>query len=391
MQRVELFGTWKGTGQRRPFSGVNDLPPGERDLALHARLGPGDPAGRQVRSRRRSSSFPRATPNTDLAGQVDGSRGQRLPCRSRPTAPCSSARGVTAQKLAAEAPVGTVVAMRLILKPEWAGMVDAIGGGPAIVRNGRPIFRANEGFSPDQLQPRDPRTGVGQLRDGRILQVVVDGRQPGYSAGMTNFELAQAMVRLGAVTASALDSGGSSTLAFDGKLLNRPSDPGGQRAVKECLCVFYYGVYAPPPSAPVLSPNGDGIDETQALAFKVVRPSTVTATIVGPDHVARVTQTDAERPGRLQAELERPHLRGRLRARRALALDRDRHRRPRPQVDRRPHLLAQQHARLPARARARGRRQAPGVVARFQVAHPARVIVRIETRTGVILRRSSAL
>ena len=46
---------------------------------------------------------------------------------------------------------------------------------------------------------------------------------------MTNFELAQTLVRLGAVTGSAFDGGGSSTLAFDGQLLNRPSDSGGER------------------------------------------------------------------------------------------------------------------------------------------------------------------
>ena len=42
---------------------------------------------------------------------------------------------------------------------------------------------------------------------------------------MTNIELAQTLVRLGAATASGFDGGGSSTLAFDGTLLNRPSDP----------------------------------------------------------------------------------------------------------------------------------------------------------------------
>ena len=226
VQRVQLFGDLEG---HRSAASVQR---GERPAAGRtASRSTRPPGGRRRRrsttpSRRQIASFPPATPNTDLAGQVTGvAANASVPIP--PNGAVLVARGVTAQKLAAEAPVGTVVAMRLILKPEWAGMVDAIGGGPAIVRNGRPIFRANEGFSPAQLQPRDPRTGVGQLRDGRIIQVVVDGRQPGYSTGMTNFELAQALVRLGAVTASALDSGGSSTLAFDGKLLNRPSDPGG--------------------------------------------------------------------------------------------------------------------------------------------------------------------
>ena len=105
------------------------------------------------------------------------------------------------------------------------------------------------------------------------------------------------MVRLGAVTASALDSGGSTTMAFDGELLNQPSDPGGERAVADGLFVFYYGVQAPPPSVEVLSPNGDGVDESQSLSFKVVRRSVVTASLVGPDRVPRLTQTGSRDPG----------------------------------------------------------------------------------------------
>jgi hypothetical protein len=114
---------------------------------------------------------------------------------------------------------------------------------------------------------------------------------------MTNWELAQAMARLGAVTASALDSGGSTTMAFDGRLLNRPSDPGGERLVAETLAVLYTGVYAAQPKLPVVSPNGDGIAEQQQLSYKVVRPSTVTATLKGPGGVTGFTETTTRGPG----------------------------------------------------------------------------------------------
>ena len=80
-----------------------------------------------------------------------------------------------------------------------------------VVRDGKPVFRSFEGFTPEQLVYRNSRSGVGQTADGRIVLVVADGRQPGYSAGLTNFELALTMMRLGCVTASALDSGGSTT------------------------------------------------------------------------------------------------------------------------------------------------------------------------------------
>ncbi len=124
----------------------------------------------------------------------------------------------------------------------------------------------------------------------------MDGRQPGYSTGMTNFELAQTMVRLGAVTASALDAGGSTTMAFDGKLLNRPSDR-AERPVADGLFVFYYGVHAPAPPQKVVSPNGDGVAEVQPLRYKIVRPSTVTASLLGPDRVPRQTETAVKNPG----------------------------------------------------------------------------------------------
>jgi flagellar hook assembly protein FlgD len=207
------------------------------------------------------------------------------------------ARGSAAAKLAAEAPVGTTLTVRFALNPTWDGVVNALGGGPVIVANGKPIFRANEGFSQDQLAPRSPRTAIGQRADGRLLLVAVDGRQPGYSVGMTNFELALAMMQLGAVTASALDSGGSTTMAFDGQLLNRPSDPGGERAGAEALVIAYTGVYVPPVTEPVLSPNGDGVAETETLSYKVVRPSTVTATLVAPDKTVRAIDSGLKQPG----------------------------------------------------------------------------------------------
>ena len=222
--------------------------------------------------------------------------------------------------------------VRLVLRPNWAAVVDAIGGGPVIVRDGQPVFQALEDFSSSQIYPRNPRTGVGQLADGRLVFVVVDGRQRGYSVGMTNFELAQMLVRLGAVTGTALDSGGSSTMAFNGNLLSRPSDPGGVRAVGDALTLFYYGVIAPQPTQPVLSPNGDGVAETQTLSFKVVRPSTVTRTLIGPDGLPHLTETDARESGHVPPGLVGTHADGHG-ARGPLALGGQRARRHRPALD----------------------------------------------------------
>jgi flagellar hook assembly protein FlgD len=86
-------------------------------------------------------------------------------------------------------------------------------------------------------------------------------------------------------------------MAFDGQLLNRPSDPSGERAISEGLLVSYAGVYAPAPSDPVLSPNGDGIGDRESLSYKIVRPSNVTAKIIGADGAARFTQSGSQAPG----------------------------------------------------------------------------------------------
>jgi hypothetical protein len=295
VRRVEFFGTWRGLGQRRTLNDLNQAPKQNGISLFTPSYGATTPPQAGV-TEAVIHPFPPATPNTDLTGtvvQFAGVGGTPIPQDGAVLV----ARGTAAQRLVEEAPVGATVTLRVIFRPDWAGIPNAVGGGPMIVRGGGPVFRANEAFSSYQLAPRNPRTAVGQLADGRVVMVVVDGRRPGYSVGMTNFELAQALVRLGAVTGSAFDGGGSSTLAFEGSLLNRPSDPGGERPAATALQLAYYGVYAPAPD-PVVSPNGDGVAERQReLSYKVVRPSTVTATLLGPGGATAYTETVAREPG----------------------------------------------------------------------------------------------
>ena len=295
VEQVAMIATWQGSSQRRPMTGLNQ-PAGPEGVSLFTSAWGAvtPPANDTIEVT--LSSLPPVTPLADLTGTVVAAK----PAGGTPIPPGGAVlvgRGASAGRLATEAQVGQQVTVRLVLRPQWNNVADAVGGGPLIVQNGRPVFRALEQFTSNQLSLRRARTAIGQRPDGRIILVAIDGALPGYSTGLTNFELAQQMVRLGAVTASALDSGTSSTMAFDGRLLNRPSDPAGERGVADGLFVFYYGVQAPPPSTDVLSPNGDGADESQKLSYKVVRPSTVTANLVGPDGVARQTQTGQRDPG----------------------------------------------------------------------------------------------
>ena len=387
--RVALYGYWKGLGQRRPLTGLNQPPRGDGTSLFTPVWGARTPALAGA-AEAVLKPFPPATVDGDLTGTVTAqTSGGNTPIPR--DGAVLVAHGSQAAKLISEAPPPAGITVHMVLRPDWTatGITDALGGGPVIVRNGRAVYTAGEDFLPSQVAPRDPRTGVGQRRDGKIVLVVVDGRQPGYSVGLTNFELAQALTRFGAVTGSALDSGGSSTMAFDGKLLNRPSDR-SERAVAETLAVMYSGVYAPPPALPVISPNGDGIDERQALSYKVVRPSTVTASIVEPDGTTAYTESGARLPGVYKVTWP-----GSRTKRRAQTLGRWRwvvtatdDQKKASSVERgfwvNDTLGFLRVSPKAIRLRAKRRN---AVVARFQVAHSARVIGSIWTRSGVLVRR----
>ena len=80
---------------------------------------------------------------------------------------------------------------------------------------------------------RHPRTAIGQLDDNRYVIVVAEGRMEG-ADGMTLGELQQSFLNLGCKTAYNLDGGGSTTLYFQGKLINTPSD-GSERSVVDMI------------------------------------------------------------------------------------------------------------------------------------------------------------
>ncbi|HYZ78612.1 MAG TPA: phosphodiester glycosidase family protein [Gaiellaceae bacterium] len=295
VQRIEYDGIWRGNAGRRPLQ--LNRPPGPNGIALFTRAWGGRTPSARGAVEAVLPTLPPTAPNADLSATVS----QIVSSNGGTAIPRGGgvilARGTAATRFAAEAPAGTNLFIRFILTPTWSGVTDAIGGGPLLVRGGKPVFRANEVFSPALLAPRRPRTAVGQLADGRIVLVAIDGGSAGYSVGVTNFELSLILVRLGAVTGAALGSGTATTMAFDGTLLDHPSAPGGELPISDALLVSYSGVYALPPLAAVLSPNGDAVDERQTLSYKVVRPSTVTATLVGPGGVTRDAGSGVRAPG----------------------------------------------------------------------------------------------
>jgi hypothetical protein len=122
--------------------------------------------------------------------------------------------------------------------------LTVVGGGPRILLAGRVAVAARvEGFAPLRsffqsfVAGRQPRTLAGVQADGTLLLVTVDGRAPGWSAGMTLPEAARLMRSLGARDALNLDGGGSSTMSVRGEVVNRPSDR-VERAVSDGLFVM---------------------------------------------------------------------------------------------------------------------------------------------------------
>jgi hypothetical protein len=211
------------------------------------------------------------------------------------------ARRTSRRVVRAQARVGGTVTFRIGITTWWDGVKAAIGGGPVLVRNGQPIYNAGEWFTTEQLVPRHPRTAIGQRADGRIVLLVADGRSA-LSHGLTNRQLANAMVHYGAVRAMAFDSGGSTEMAFNGAVLNRPSG-GYERALADSLQLTYIGAYARKPRFPLFSPNGDGVREIQRLAAKFVRTSTVSLKLVNPNGVTRWTYSATRDPGIIRKSL----------------------------------------------------------------------------------------
>jgi iron(II)-dependent oxidoreductase len=126
--------------------------------------------------------------------------------------------------------------------PFPADAYSAIGGNKMLVEDGRPVDPATwdpVGGALDQ----NPRTSAGLSADGRrLIIIVIDGRQEGFSEGVTLPEMAEYLIEFGAYTGLNLDGGGSSTMVFADELgptiINSPSDAGGERIVSNHLGIF---------------------------------------------------------------------------------------------------------------------------------------------------------
>ncbi|TQL86167.1 uncharacterized protein DUF2233 [Microbacterium saperdae] len=122
------------------------------------------------------------------------------------------------------------------------GVWNTLSFGPALVEDsivvdGIEEIEVDTNFGNHSIQGEQPRTAVGVIDENHLVFVVVDGRSAGYSRGVTMTELADIMISLGAETAYNLDGGGSSTMYFDGELVNSPLGKDQERATSDILYI----------------------------------------------------------------------------------------------------------------------------------------------------------
>lgn len=112
------------------------------------------------------------------------------------------------------------------------GLAEGVTFGPPLIINGKKLIKEGDGG-----WGVAPRTAIGQRKDGTVLLLVVDGRQPGYSIGATLLDVQNILYEQGAFVAANLDGGSSTTMFYDGKVVNKPCDMLGERMIPTAFIV----------------------------------------------------------------------------------------------------------------------------------------------------------
>ena len=118
------------------------------------------------------------------------------------------------------------------------GVVNLLAFGPSLVEDGEIVVDTNSEVG--QSMSSNPRTAIGIIDENRYIIVVSDGRTS-ESEGLSLYQLAEVMKSYGVKTAYNLDGGGSSTLYFNGQVINKPTTNGtiSERAVSDIVYIGY--------------------------------------------------------------------------------------------------------------------------------------------------------
>lgn len=119
------------------------------------------------------------------------------------------------------------------------GVVNLLAFGPSLVENGEISVSTNAEVG--QAMASNPRTAIGIIDENHYIIVVSDGRTS-ESKGLSLYQMAEVMKSYGVKTAYNLDGGGSSTLYFNGQVINKPTTGGSkisERAVSDIVYIGY--------------------------------------------------------------------------------------------------------------------------------------------------------
>ena len=118
------------------------------------------------------------------------------------------------------------------------GVVNLLAFGPSLVEDGEITVDTNSEVG--QSMSSNPRTAIGIIDENHYIIVVSDGRTS-ESEGLSLYQLAEVMKSYGVKTAYNLDGGGSSTLYFNGQVMNKPTTNGtiSERAVSDIVYIGY--------------------------------------------------------------------------------------------------------------------------------------------------------
>ena len=118
------------------------------------------------------------------------------------------------------------------------GAYNILSFGPALVEDEEIVVNTNTEVG--QAMKSNPRTAIGIIDDNHYVFVVSDGRTSA-SSGLSIYELATFMKSLGCTTAYNLDGGGSSTMYFNGKVVNNPTTNGNRISERKVSDIVYIG------------------------------------------------------------------------------------------------------------------------------------------------------
>ena len=119
------------------------------------------------------------------------------------------------------------------------GVVNLLAFGPSLVENGEISVDTNTEVG--QAMSSNPRTAIGIIDENHYIIIVSDGLTS-ESKGLSLYQMAEVMKSYGVKTAYNLDGGGSSTLYFNGQVINKPTTGGSkisERAVSDIVYIGY--------------------------------------------------------------------------------------------------------------------------------------------------------